>query len=598
MGLMSYGVDAVRAERIFARYDKHMLRWPQPSSWRQYCWQGTTAHKGRPMALLDLTAMPEWNELRGHHSIASDLTLAELFATNPGRAEAFTATAGDLVVDYSKNRITDQTIDLLIALAERAELRRKVEAMFSGEHINSTEDRAVLHTALRAPRERQVFVDGVNVVPQVHEVLDRAAAFAEGVRAGAWLGATGQPIRTVVNIGIGGSDLGPVMAYEALRDFRHPDISCRYVSNIDGSDLTAALVDLDPATTLFVVSSKTFTTIETITNATSARRWLIEGLGGDYQAVKKHFVAVSTNAEAVAAFGIDTNNMFGFWDWVGGRYSLSSAIGLSLMIAIGAEAFAELLAGFATMDDHFRYAPLRENVPVLLGLIGVWYRNFFGWQTHAVLPYAADLHRFAAYLQQLDMESNGKRVRLDGSPVTCDTGPVVWGEPGTNGQHAFYQLLHQGTSVVPSDFVAVLSPADALPVDSGGDQHDLLVANCFAQTEALAFGRSADEVRSSGVAEDLVGHKTFPGNRPSTTIVVPALTPSTLGQLVALYEHKVFTQGVIWQINSFDQWGVELGKVLATTIAAELTSPTPSGGSHDASTNALIARYRAARGRS
>jgi len=550
------------------------------------------------MAMIDLTAQPEWNELKGHQSIASQLTLRELFATNPGRAEAFTATAGDLVVDYSKQRITDQTIDLLLDLAERADLRRKVEAMFSGEHINSTEDRAVLHTALRAPRERQIFADGKDVVPEVHDVLDRAGVFAEKVRTGDWLGATGQPIRTVVNIGIGGSDLGPVMAYEALRHYRHPDIQCRYVSNIDGSDLTAALVDLDPASTLFVVSSKTFTTVETITNATSARRWLVEGLGGDATAVAQHFVAVSTNAEAVGAFGIDTNNMFGFWDWVGGRYSMSSAIGLSLMIAIGADGFAELLGGFQTMDDHFRYAPLRENVPVLLGLIGVWYRNFFGWPTHAVLPYAADLHRFAAYLQQLDMESNGKQVRLDGSPVGAETGPVVWGEPGTNGQHAFYQLLHQGTSIVPSDFIAVLTPADSLPIEGGGDQHDLLVANCFAQTEALAFGRSAGEVRSSGVAEALVGHKTFPGNRPSTTIVMPALTPATLGQLVALYEHKVFTQGVIWQINSFDQWGVELGKVLATTIAEELTAPTSPVGSHDASTNALIARYRAARGRS
>ena len=546
--------------------------------------------------MIDLTVFPEWKAVAAHQSIVADLHLRELFASNPGRAEALMLTAGDLTVDLSKHRITDETIGLLTALARRAELEERRDAMFAGDPINSTEDRAVLHTALRAPADATVLVDGQNVVPDVHDVIARAGAFAEGVRDGTWTGATGERIRTVINIGIGGSDLGPVMAYEALRSYRHPQLRCRFVSNIDGSDLAAALADADPASTLFVVSSKTFTTIETITNATSARRWLVDALGPD--AVASHFVAVSTNAEQVAAFGIDTANMFGFWDWVGGRYSMDSAIGLSLMIAVGADAFADLLAGFRMMDQHFRTAPLEQNVPALLGLVGVWYRNFFDWSTHAVLPYSADLHRFAAYLQQLDMESNGKRVRLDGTPVTGDTGPIIWGEPGTNGQHAFYQLLHQGTTIVPADFIAVCSPADDLPVDSGGDQHDLLMANCFAQTQALAFGKTADEVRAEGVADHLVAHKTFPGNRPTTTIMAPALTPSVLGQLVALYEHKVFTQGVLWQINSFDQWGVELGKVLATAIGPELTGPAAPALDHDASTNALIRHYRAARGRS
>ncbi|MFV2040293.1 MAG: glucose-6-phosphate isomerase, partial [Acidimicrobiales bacterium] len=435
-------------------------------------------------------------------------------------------------------------------------LRATVAAMFAGERINTTEDRPVLHVALRAPSDAVISVDGHNVVPDVHAVLRKAAAFAEQVRSGEWVGYTGERIRTVVNIGIGGSDLGPVMAYEALRSFRHPDLTCRFVSNIDGSDLTSALSGLEPASTLFIVSSKTFTTIETITNAKSARRWLLDGLGGDPAAVANHFVAVSTNATEVDRFGIDTANMFGFWDWVGGRYSMDSAIGLSLMIAVGADAFGELLAGFHSMDEHFRSTPLARNAPVLLGLLGVWYRNFFQWSTHAVLPYAADLHRFSAYLQQLDMESNGKRVRLDGSPVTGDTGPIIWGEPGTNGQHAFYQLLHQGTTIVPADFIATFEPNDAMPVDAmpvdavgnAGDQHDLLMANCFAQTEALAFGRTAEQVRAEGVSEQLVPHKTFPGNRPTTTIIAPRLTPSVLGQLVALYEHKVFTQGVIWQV--------------------------------------------------
>ncbi len=546
--------------------------------------------------MIDLTVFPEWQAVAGHQGIVADLHLRELFASNPGRAEAMTLDAVDVHLDWSKHRVTDETLGLLVALAERAGLSERIEAMFAGEAINTTENRAVLHTALRAPIDAVIDVDGADVVPGVHEVLAAAGAFAESVRDGTWVGHTGERIRTVVNIGIGGSDLGPVMAYEALRSHRSDELECRFVSNIDGADLVAKTAGLDPATTLFIVSSKTFTTIETITNATSARRWLLDGLG-DPAAVAKHFVAVSTNSDAVAAFGIDPANMFGFWDWVGGRYSMDSAIGLSLMIAIGADAFGEMLAGFHAMDTHFRTAPLGQNAPVILGLLGVWYRNFFGWATHAVLPYAADLHRFAAYLQQLDMESNGKQVRLDGTPVTGETGPIIWGEPGTNGQHAFYQLLHQGTTIVPADVLVVARPADEVPVEGGvGDQHDLLVANALAQTRALAFGRTSEEVRALGVPEELVAHKTFPGNRPTTTIMVPELSPAVLGQLVALYEHKVFVQGVIWQINSFDQWGVELGKVLATEIAPDLTS-TDATPAHDASTNALIARYRAARDR-
>ncbi len=523
--------------------------------------------------------------------------LRDLFDTDPDRANTMRVDAGDLTIDYSKHRATGETIALLVAIAEQANLDERIAAMFSGEPINATEGRAVLHTALRAPADAVVLEDGANVVPEVHRVLDRAGEFATRVRSGSWTGHTGQRIRTVINIGIGGSDLGPVMAYEALRSFRHPEITCRFVSNIDGSDLDAALAGLDPASTMFVISSKTFTTIETITNAKSARRWLVEGLG-DPAAVASHFVAVSTNAQRVEAFGIDPTNMFEFWDWVGGRYSMDSAIGLSLMIAVGPEAFTEMLAGFHKMDEHFRTAPLAHNGPVILGLLGVWYRNFFECQTHAVLPYAADLHRFAAYLQQLDMESNGKRVRLDGSPLVVDSGPIIWGEPGTNGQHAFYQLLHQGTTIIPADFIAFLVPTDTQDAeDSEGDQHDLLMANCFAQTEALAFGKSEEQVRSEGVDEALVAHKTFPGNRPTTTILAPELTPATLGQLVALYEHKVFTQGVIWQVNSFDQWGVELGKVLATAIGPELTSVAAPELAHDSSTNALISTYRTARGR-
>jgi len=489
----------------------------------------------------------------------------------------------------------------LVALADKAGLGAAIEAMFSGEVVNVTEDLPALHTALRAPAGASVLVSGHNVVDDIQEVLDRAFAFAESVRSGQWTGHTGERIRTVVNIGIGGSDLGPLMAYEALRTERDADIECRFVSNVDGSDLIAKLDGLDPATTLFVVCSKTFTTIETIRNATSARRWLVDRLGGSPDAVADHFVGVSTNAEAVADFGIDTANMFGFWDWVGGRYSMDSAIGLSVMIAIGPAAFSEMLAGFRAVDDHFRTAPLHRNVPVLLALIGVWNRNFFDWSTQAILPYSADLHRFPAYLQQLDMESNGKRVRTDGSAVTGDTAPILWGEPGTNGQHAFYQLLHQGTTVVPADFIAACNPTDPMAIagDSadGSDQHDLLVANCLAQSQALAFGKTADEVRSEGVPDALVSHKTFPGNRPSTTILIPAVTPSTLGQLIALYEHKVFAQGVIWQINSFDQWGIELGKALASQLAPALSSPEPQTSAQDPSTAALAHHYRTHRHR-
>jgi len=544
--------------------------------------------------VIDLTELPEWRALADHRRALADLHLRDLFANDADRATRLTSTVGDLTVDWSKHLITAETIDLLVALAGQADLPGRIAAMFAGGHINETEDRAVLHTALRLPADAQLVVDGVDVVTAVHAVLDRAAAFAERVRSGEWRGHTGERIRTIVNIGIGGSDLGPVMAYEALRTFRHADITCRFVSNIDGSDLTAALAGLDPATTMFIVSSKTFTTVETLTNARSARRWLVAALGDD--AVAAHFAAVSTNADGVAAFGIDTANMFGFWDWVGGRYSLDSAIGLSLMIAIGAPAFRDLLDGFHVVDDHFRTTPIRENVPALLGLLGVWYRNFFDYPTVAILPYSRDLHRFAAYLQQLDMESNGKRVRLDGSPATGQTGPIVWGEPGTNGQHAFYQLLHQGTTVVPADFIGFCRPVDDVPAEVG-DQHDLLMANCFAQSEALAFGKTADQVRAEDVGRELVAHRTFPGNRPSTTILAPQLTPSVLGQLVALYEHKVFTQGTVWQVNSFDQWGVELGKVLADAITPEVSAGPAPELTHDSSTNALIGRYRAARGR-
>ncbi|RPF28372.1 glucose-6-phosphate isomerase [Georgenia muralis] len=536
------------------------------------------------MSRPDISTTPAWQALAAHAATAGDAHLRDLFAADPERGTRLVAEVGDLYVDYSKNRVTDETLALLVDLARAAGLPERTEAMFRGEHINTTEDRAVLHTALRAPRSAELVVDGQDVVADVHAVLDQMAAFAEQVRTGAWTGHTGARISTVVNIGIGGSDLGPAMAAGALAPFSHPGIRSLFVSNVDGDDIADALDGLDPASTLFVVASKTFTTIETITNARTARAWLVEGLGDD-AAVAKHFVAVSTNATEVAGFGIDTANMFGFWDWVGGRYSFTSAVGLSLMIAIGPERYREMLDGFHTVDEHFRTTPLERNVPALLGLIGIWYRNFLGAATHAVLPYNQHLARFPAYLQQLDMESNGKSVTVDGEPVRVETGPVVWGEPGTNGQHAFYQLIHQGTQLVPADLLGFVRPA--VEIDP---HHDLLTANLLAQAEALAFGKTADEVRADGVAADLVPHRTFAGNHPTTMVLAPALTPSVLGQLVALYEHKVFTQGVVWGINSFDQWGVELGKVLAGRIVPELTGEDEPA--HDSSTNALIRRYR------
>jgi glucose-6-phosphate isomerase len=533
----------------------------------------------------------EWKALAALAQARDDLDLRGLFAADPGRADRLTLRAGDLRVDLSKNLVTGEVLDSLIAVARRAGLQESVEELFGGEHVNVTEDRAVLHPALRGAVDDGFVVDGREVGPDVHGVLEQMSVFAGRVRAGEWRGHTGARIRHVVNIGIGGSDLGPAMAHRALRSFVHPEIDAHFVSNVDPADLTAVLDVVDPASTLFIVASKTFTTLETLSNAQSARRWLIDRLG-DEAAISSHFVAVSTNATEVGAFGIDPVNMFEFWDWVGGRYSMTSAIGLSLMIAVGPTAFTEMLAGFRTMDRHFRSTPLERNVPALLGLIGIWYRNLLGFPTHAVLPYSQDLDRFAAYLQQLDMESNGKRVRLDGSPVGMDTGPIVWGEPGTNGQHAFFQLLHQGTTVVPADLIGFIQPS----ADRGG-QHDLLMGNMFAQAEALAFGKTEEEVVAAGVDEDLAPHRTFPGNRPTTVILAPRLTPAVLGQLVALYEHKVLTQGVIWGINSFDQWGVELGKELAGTIIAELSSEQAPELGHDSSTNALIRRYRQGRGR-
>ncbi|MEY2447102.1 MAG: glucose-6-phosphate isomerase [Acidimicrobiaceae bacterium] len=531
----------------------------------------------------------EWEALGAHHEQVGELHLRDLFADDPRRGTRFAVEFGDLYLDYSKNRITSDTLPLLLAVAEAAGLRERIDAMFRGEHINVTEDRAVLHVALRMPRDAELEVDGQDVIADVHAVLDRMSDFSTRVRNGEWAGFTGKRIRTVVNIGIGGSDLGPAMAYEALRDFTSRDLTCRFVSNVDGNDVWEATHDLDAAETLFIVASKTFTTIETLTNAKSARSWLVEQLG-DEAAVRNHFVAVSTNAEKVAEFGIDTENMFGFWDWVGGRYSYDSAIGLSLMIAIGPEQFREMLAGFHAMDEHFRTAPFERNLPVLLGLIGLWYRDFFGAQSHAVLPYNHYMARFSAYLQQLDMESNGKSVDLDGTPVGVDTGPVVWGTPGTNGQHAYYQLIHQGTTLIPGDFVGFLKPAHQV-----GTHHDLLMANLFAQTEALAFGKTRVEVEAEGVPAHQVPHRVFAGNRPTNTLLVSALTPHTLGQLVALYEHKVFTQGTIWHINSFDQWGVELGKALANRIVPELEAADAPALDHDSSTNELIRRYRASR---
>jgi glucose-6-phosphate isomerase len=534
----------------------------------------------------------EWQALAEHHREVGERHLRDLFAEDPQRGTDLVVTAGDLYLDYSKNRLTRETVRLLAALAERVGLRERTEAMFRGEHINATEDRAVLHVALRDPRTSGLVVDGHDVNAEVHEVLGRMADFADRVRGGAWTGHTGERIRAVVNIGIGGSDLGPAMAYLALRDYSDRSLTFRFVSNIDPTDLAEATRDLDPATTLFVVASKTFTTQETLTNAKEARRWLVEGLGGDEKAVAKHFVAVSTNAEKVAEFGIDTQNMFGFWDWVGGRYSFTSAIGLSLMVAIGPEQYREVLDGFHAVDEHFRTAPYEENLPALLGLISVWYVDFFGAQSQAVLPYSQYLARFPAYLQQLCMESNGKSVTLDGSPVDVATGEIVWGEPGTNGQHAFYQLLHQGTLLVPADFLAFAQPNHDLD-----GMHDLFLANFLAQPRALAFGRTAEEVAADGTAPDVVPHKVMPGNHPSNAIVAPKLTPSVLGQLVAAYEHRVFTQGVVWGINSFDQWGVELGKVMANQLAPKLQSESAPEYDSDSSTNALVRLLREGRGR-
>jgi glucose-6-phosphate isomerase len=531
----------------------------------------------------------EWEALQKHFGKLRKRHLRELFAEDPRRAETMTAEAADLVLDYSKNRLTQETVRLLAALAQRAGLRERTEAMFGGEHINTTEDRAVLHVALRAPLGVEIRESGHDVVPQVQKVLDKMAGFAEDVRSGKWRGFTGKRIKNVVNIGIGGSDLGPAMAYEALLPYSERSLSLAFVSNVDGSDIWEATAHADPAETLFIVSSKTFTTLETIGNAKTAREWLLSSVG-DPAAVRDHFVAVSTNAAEVAKFGIDTENMFEFWDWVGGRYSYDSAIGLSLMVSIGPAPFREMLAGFRAIDEHFREAPYEHNLPALLGLIGLWYNDFFGAETYAVLPYSYYMSKFPSYLQQLDMESNGKSVTLDGEAVEMTTGPVVWGTPGTNGQHAYYQLLHQGTRLVPADFIGFLRPAHRV-----GEHHDLLMANFFAQTEALAFGKTPEEVRAEGVPEQLVPHRTFPGNRPTNTILAPELSPRVLGELVAAYEHKVFTQGVVWGVNSFDQWGVELGKTLALRIVPELTSEAEPGLSHDSSTNALIRRYRAAR---
>lgn len=543
----------------------------------------------------ELTQRPEWQALREHAARVGEVHLRQLFAADGSRGERLTAEAAGLYMDYSKQRVDDETLHLLRKLAEACDLKGRTAAMFDGEKINTTEQRAVLHTALRARGDARVEVDGENVVPEVHAVLRRMAAFAEQVRSGAWLGHTGRPIRNVVNIGIGGSDLGPVMAYEALRHYSRRDMEFRFVSNVDGIDFVEAVRDLDPAETLFIVCSKTFTTLETLANANAARAWSLKVLK-DEQAVAKHFVAVSTNAEEVEKFGIDTANMFGFWDWVGGRYSMDSAIGLSTMLAIGEDGFRELLGGFHAMDEHFRSAPLERNLPALMGLIGLWNGNFLGAETVAVLPYEQYLKRFPAYLQQLTMESNGKHVTLDGRTVDYATSAIYWGEPGTNGQHSFYQLIHQGTRLIPCDFIGFGKPLSPLKNARGEDQHDLLIANMIAQSEALAFGKTAEEVKAEGVEDALVPHKTFEGNRPSTTVMAERLTPHVLGALVALYEHSTFVQGVIWNIDSFDQWGVELGKALAKRTAAEIASKDEPELGHDSSTNALIRRYRAMRG--
>ena len=534
-----------------------------------------------------LKRLPAWKALAEHSKEITKLHLRELFANDSTRGEKLVAEGAGLFLDYSKNRVTDTTLKLLQQLAEECDLRGRIDAMFRGEKINTTEKRAVLHVALRAPKNATILVDGKNVVPAVHDVLNKMATFSDRIRSGEWVGHTGKRIRNIINIGIGGSDLGPVMAYEALRHYTDRSLTFRFVSNIDGTDFVEATRDLDPAESLFIVSSKTFTTLETMTNAQTARDWLLKGLGGDKAAVARHFVAVSTNAEKVSAFGIDTDNMFGFWDWVGGRYSMDSAIGLSTMLAIGPDNFRSMLDGFHQIDEHFRTAPFDQNLPILLGLLTVWYTDFFDAQTVAVLPYEQYLKRFPAYLQQLTMESNGKHVTLDGKQVNYDTGPVFWGEPGTNGQHSFYQLIHQGTRLIPCDFIAFGHALTPL-----GQHHDMLLSNVFAQAEALAFGKTAEQVRAEGTRKGLVPHRVFEGNRPSNVILADRLTPEALGKLVALYEHSVFTQGTIWNINSFDQWGVELGKALAQRIIPELEAPSEPELKHDSSTNNLIRRYR------
>jgi glucose-6-phosphate isomerase len=536
-----------------------------------------------------LTQLSAWKALTAHYEKIHGQHLRDFFANDPDRGTRLTAEAEGLYLDYSKHRITDETIGLLLKLAEESGLKARIDAMFSGEKINITEKRAVLHVALRAPKGEKIIVDGEDVVPAVHEVLDRMTAFSDRIRSGEWKGHTGKPIKNVINIGIGGSDLGPVMAYEALRHYSRRDMTFRFVSNVDGTDFAEATQDLDAEETLFIISSKTFTTLETMTNAHTARDWSLKKLG-DAKAVAKHFVAVSTNAEEVTKFGIDTANMFGFWDWVGGRYSMDSAIGLSTMLAVGPDNFRKLLAGFHAIDEHFRTAPFEKNLPVLMGLLSVWYNDFFGAQTVAVLPYEQYLKRFPAYLQQLTMESNGKHVTLAGERVSYETGPIFWGEPGTNGQHSFYQLIHQGTKLIPCDFIGFAKTLNPL-----GNHHDLLMANVFAQAEALAFGKTPEEVKAEGTPDWLLPHRVFEGNRPTNTILLEELTPEALGKLVALYEHSVFTQGAIWQIDSFDQWGVELGKVLAKKIVGELAA-TDTGGKHDTSTNTLIARYKKQRG--
>jgi len=552
-----------------------------------------TGDTERRHGVVDLVATDEWRDLVGHFERLRDRHLRDLFAGDPGRGTAMTATAGDLFLDYSKHRVDAAAVEALVAVARRAGVAERRDAMFAGERINTTEDRSVLHVALRMPRDAQLVVDGRDVVADVHDVLDRMGAVADRIRSGAWTGATGRRIRAVVNIGIGGSDLGPAMAHEALRDYADPGIECRFVSNVDPVDLFAKTHDLDPAETLVVVSSKTFTTQETLTNARAARDWLLAGIGAGPEAVARHFVAVSTNESGVTAFGIDPANMFGFWDWVGGRYSYDSAIGFSLMVAIGPAAFADMLTGFHVVDRHFVEAPFGANLPVLQGMLNVWYANLFGAETHAVLPYSQRLARFPAYLQQLTMESNGKSVRRDGSPVEGSTGEIFWGEPGTNGQHAFYQLIHQGTRLIPADFIGF-----ATSTREDGDRQDLLMANCFAQTRALAFGRTAEEVAAEGTPAEVVPHKVMPGNHPSSTILAPELTPSVLGQLVALYEHTVFVEGAVWGIDSFDQWGVELGKAMAGQLAPALSATdVPDLSGQDSSTANLVRAYRSRRGR-